>query len=220
MLWAKIRSLSRCLFQRSRMEREVAEELQFHLEARTNDLIAKDGLSPDNARRQARLEFGSTEGYKEEARQALGLHLIDELRADLKFALRMLNRNRGLACTAIFSLALGIGANTVYGLAAYTVAQRAREIGIRVAIGAQSANILRLIFGRTTFLVAVGSVAGITLGALSSQLLARFIVGVSPRDPVVLAGATLSMLLIAIAAAWRPLRRALTVDPVQALRSE
>src|SRR5437870_5601482 len=113
MVWARIRSIVRGLLRRSVFEREMTEELAFHLEARTNELVTRFDLTHEEALRRARIEFGSTERYKEESRQTRGLQFLDELRSDLKFALRMLSRNRGLACIAILSLALGIGANTV-----------------------------------------------------------------------------------------------------------
>jgi len=99
-LWAKMRSLCSSLWRRADMEQEMAEELQFHLEARADELVAR-GLSPHEARRQARIEFGSVEKYKEESRQSLGLRLVDELRADLRYAFRTFGRNKGFAAAAI-----------------------------------------------------------------------------------------------------------------------
>jgi predicted permease len=133
----------------------------------------------------------------------------------------MLPPKAAVVCLGAFGLLAAMLALTgIYGLAAYSVAQRTREIGIRVAIGAHPTNILRLIFGRATLLISVGSLAGLILGSLSTQLLARFIVGISPGDPFVLGAAMLSMLAIGIGAAWRPLRRALSIAPMEALRWE
>src|SRR4051812_35020176 len=90
----------------------MAEELQFHLDARAADLVAA-GVPRDEARRRARLEFGAAESYKDECREARGLRLFDDLRADLRYAVRTLSRTPAFALMAIVSLALGIGANTV-----------------------------------------------------------------------------------------------------------
>src|SRR6266850_8516600 len=112
MLRAKIRSWLKAILNRSQLERQMHDELQFHVAAREEDLIVRHGLSREEARRQARIEFGSAEKYKEEARQARGLRVFDEFHADLRYAVRTLGRNRGFTVAAIVTLALGIGANS------------------------------------------------------------------------------------------------------------
>src|SRR4029077_19531936 len=87
-LWARLRSFRRSVFNRSEMERNMSDELDFHLARRADDLIAERGLAPDEARRIARLEFGSVEKYKEEARESLGLTGVDDVRGDLRYAFR------------------------------------------------------------------------------------------------------------------------------------
>jgi predicted permease len=94
------------------MERDMADELNFHLDARAADLAAS-GVPQEEARRRARVEFGAAESYKDECREARGLRLLDDLRADLRYAVRTLARTPAFAAMAIVSLALGIGANTV-----------------------------------------------------------------------------------------------------------
>jgi predicted permease len=87
------------------------DEMRFHLESRTADL-ARRGVSPADAARQARLEFGPIETQKDLARAGAGLRLLDEITGDVRYAWRTFSRNTGFACAAIVTLALGIGANT------------------------------------------------------------------------------------------------------------
>src|SRR4051794_29240684 len=94
------------------MERQMADELQFHLDVLADDLMARHNVTRDEAMRRARLEFGSLEKTKEEVRQSFGLRVVDECRSDVRFALRTLSKNRAFAATSIAILAPGIGANT------------------------------------------------------------------------------------------------------------
>src|SRR5579872_7254206 len=108
----------------------------------------------------------------------------------------------------------------IFGMAAYSVSRRLRELGIRIALGAQRGEVLQTALGRAFKLLAVGSVAGLILGILASRVLAFIVYQASPRDPVVLAGVVLAMLLLGLLATWIPAQRALSVDPLIMLREE
>jgi predicted permease len=107
-----------------------------------------------------------------------------------------------------------------FGMAAYSVSKRLRELGIRVALGAQRREVLQAALGRALKLLAFGSAVGLLLGILASRVLAFIVYSATPRDPLVLAGVVLAMSLLGLLATWIPARRALSVDPLILLREE
>jgi predicted permease len=108
----------------------------------------------------------------------------------------------------------------IFGMAAYSVSKRLRELGIRVALGAQRKQVLQAALGRAFKLLAWGSTAGLFLGILASRVLAFVVYQATPRDPLVLAGVVVAMSLLGLLATWIPARRALLVDPMILLREE
>jgi predicted permease len=108
----------------------------------------------------------------------------------------------------------------IFGMASYTVSKRLRELGIRLALGARRQQVLRAALGRAFVLLSVGSVAGLVLGVLSSKVLSYIVYQAVPRDPLVLCGVVLTMLMLGLVSAWIPARKALAVDPIILLREE
>jgi ABC-type antimicrobial peptide transport system permease subunit len=108
----------------------------------------------------------------------------------------------------------------IFGMAAYSVSKRLRELGIRIALGAQRKEVLQAALGRAFKLLAFGSAAGLLLGILASRVLASIVSQATPRDPLVLAGVVLAMSLLGLLATWIPAQRALSIDPMILLREE
>ena len=108
----------------------------------------------------------------------------------------------------------------IFGMAAYSVSKRLRELGIRIALGAKRTEVLQTALGRSLKLLAIGSAAGLLFGILASRVLAFIVYQATPRDPLVLAGVVLAMLLLGLLATWIPAQRALSVNPLILLREE
>jgi predicted permease len=108
----------------------------------------------------------------------------------------------------------------IFGMASYTVSKRLRELGIRMALGARRKQVLRAALGRAFVLLAVGSCAGMALGILASKVLSYIVYEAAPRDPLVLGGVVLTMLVLGLAAAWVPAQKALSVNPMILMREE
>lgn len=108
----------------------------------------------------------------------------------------------------------------VFGMAAYAVSRRLRELGIRIALGAQRREVLRSALGRALRLLAIGSCAGLVLGLLASRVLALIVYQATSTDPVVLSTAVFAMALLGLVATWIPAQRALSIDPLKLLRED
>jgi putative ABC transport system permease protein len=108
----------------------------------------------------------------------------------------------------------------LYGLMAYAVAQRRREIGVRMALGAERRDVLRLVLSRALRIVVAGLIVGLAGAVGVTRVLQRFLFGVTPTDPIVFTIVTLLLMAVGLMAAWLPARRATRIDPCTALRAE
>ncbi len=136
--------------------------------------------------------------------------------------------NTALFAARVATVALGVlgmlgamlAVTGIFGMASYTVSKRLRELGIRMALGAQRKQVLRTALGRAFILLSVGSVTGLMLGLLATKVLSFIVYQASPNDPVVLGGVVFTMLLLGLVAAWIPAQKALAVNPVNLMREE
>jgi ABC-type antimicrobial peptide transport system permease subunit len=117
-------------------------------------------------------------------------------------------------------LALVLAAVGVYAMMSYSVSQRRGEIGIRIALGAAKADILRLVVGQAMLLVAISLTIGLAGALAATRLLGSLLYGVGIRDPSTFAGIALLLSLVSLFAAWLPARRAAKISPMIALRTE
>jgi putative ABC transport system permease protein len=119
------------------------------------------------------------------------------------------------------ALALILASIGLYGVASYSVTQRTREIGVRMALGAQRSSVLRLILGRALVVVAIGIAVGLVSAvALASLVPPTLLTHTSSRDPLTLAGTSLVLAIVALVAVYVPAMRATRIDPLVALRAE
>jgi ABC-type antimicrobial peptide transport system permease subunit len=117
-------------------------------------------------------------------------------------------------------LALALAAVGIYGIMAYSVAQRTNEIGIRLALGAQPGQVRGMVLGESAWLAVSGILAGLIAALLMSRLVESMLYGIQPDDPLTLAWGAALLLAVALAATWIPARRAAGVQPMVALRHE
>jgi putative ABC transport system permease protein len=138
--------------------------------------------------------------------------LVSEAIAQPRFRTMVLS---GLAAVALTLAAVGL-----YGVVAYTVAQRTAEIGIRIALGATAANVVRMVLREGMLLVLVGLAIGVGSALALTRILRNLLYGVQPTDMLSFVGAAATLLLVTFLASYIPARRATRVDPLAALRCE
>ena len=141
---------------------------------------------------------------------------LDQFAGPVQFQLRI---SAGVSA-AVGALGLLLAAIGIYGVTAFTVTRRTREIGIRIAMGAQPSDVMRMVLKQGMTLVLIGSAIGLALAALSSRVLERLLFGVPPIDPLTFGAAAVLLASIGLAACYVPARRATRISPVEALRYE
>jgi predicted permease len=149
-----------------------------------------------------------------------GLPLIIETRGKTLDLLMFGPRMATVALGILGIMGALLSITGIFGMAAYSVSKRLKELGIRIAMGAQRMEVLQSALERPLKLLALGSAAGLLLGLLASRVLAFIVYQATPRDPLVLAAVVLAMLLLGLLATWIPAQRALSVNPLTLLREE
>ncbi|MGH9349116.1 MAG: FtsX-like permease family protein, partial [Vicinamibacterales bacterium] len=129
-------------------------------------------------------------------------------------------RFRTYVLAGFATLSLLLAATGLYGLLSYSVSQRVREIGVRMALGARPGDVLRLVVGEGMTLVAAGAAAGVVAALAAGRLVAALLFDVSATDPVTYGLVTAVLALVALGACWLPALRAARVNPMSALRAD
>jgi len=168
---------------------------------------------------------------------------METLWQDLRYCFRILTRKPGFTLVAIITLALvtrslrerrfnllllsafaaialllaGVG---IYGLISFSISQRTHEIGLRMALGARTRDITRMVLGEGIALALIGIGAGVVGALLLTRLLKSFLFGITPTDPVTFTSISVLLVALALLASYLPARRAARVDPMVALRHE
>jgi ABC-type antimicrobial peptide transport system permease subunit len=118
------------------------------------------------------------------------------------------------------AVALALAAVGIYGIVAFSVARRTQEIGIRMALGAQRGDVLRLVLGEGTRMAAMGVVIGIVASLAITRLISNLLFGISATDPLTFVGVAILLSVVSLAATYIPAQRTMRVNPVTALRNE
>jgi hypothetical protein len=234
-------------FRKPYREREMADEFESHFQMHIEDNL-RAGMSAGEAHRQAALKFGGVAYAQEEVREMSTIMWLETTFRDVQYAVRGLRRNPGFAITAIVSLTLGIGASLSifavadglllrplpfrepdrivmvwernYGVLAYSVTERTREIGVRMALGAEPGRITALVIAGAVSIVLPGIVAGVAGALALTGLLRSLLFGVKPHDAPTFVMASVVLAAVALVAAYVPARRASRLMPLDALRME
>jgi putative ABC transport system permease protein len=158
---------------------------------------------------------------QEQVRQVTGLPVTQVRSMDEVLTLSTARQRFNMLLMTVFgAMALLLAAIGIYGLMAYSVAQRTQEIGIRLALGAEGSQVRNMVVKQGMGLALAGVFAGLAASWALTQLIASFLFGVKARDPLVFVAVPLLLALVALLAVWLPANRAARVSPVESLRYE
>jgi putative ABC transport system permease protein len=150
-----------------------------------------------------------------------GMPMFDVKTFEQHIGVSLFLRRMAATLLSIFGLlALSLSALGLFGVMAYSISQRTRELGIRISIGAQRGDVLRLVLGQTLVLAAIGIFGGLVSAIAVTRFAANLLYGISPADPATFTLIALLLLLVSLVAGYVPARRATRIDPMIALRSE
>ncbi|HWB30307.1 MAG TPA: FtsX-like permease family protein [Vicinamibacterales bacterium] len=221
--WARVRAFWRTIVRRSDMEQSLSDEVRFHLERRASDLMARGGLSADDARRRVSTPNADlATALEREIRAVVPTASVSDS-ATLRSRLMQSVSDRSFSTLMVMFFAvaaMGVTAAGIVGVVAFVVARRTREVAIRIAIGANAASVRALVTREALAAAAVGVVIGFGLSLALSTTVRSLLVGIAPTDPLALGTAVIVIVAIVGVAAWIPARRATRLSPTVALRVE
>jgi putative ABC transport system permease protein len=197
---------------RQRLEKQAVSEVYSPGAINNMDLLVRAGADPLALAGAVRREIRAVDPTAAVYGLTTATHLMEKLGAGRRFQTGLL---------ALFAMvALVLATIGIYGVMRYAVEQRTHEIGIRLALGARSADVLRLVIGQGMRLTVIGVATGLMASFALSRVMAQLLFGVSPTDPATFIGVALALLGAALLACYLPARRATKVDPLTSLRHE
>jgi putative ABC transport system permease protein len=197
---------------RQRLEKQAVSEVYAPGVSNNMDLLARVSSDPLTLVGPIRREIRSVDPTAAVYGLTTGTHLVEKLGAGRRFQTGLL---------ALFAMvALVLATIGLYGVMRYAVAQRTHEIGIRLALGASSADVLRLVIGQGMRLTLIGVATGLLASFALSRVMTQLLFGVSATDPATFAGVAVALMGAALLACYLPARRATKVDPLTSLRHE